>query len=481
MKFFPNFATIVSVGNFELRWYPVLLTLGGLSVYFITWHNLKKEGYKEDVADDLFIGCTIGGVIGARLWYCIFYDFEYYFSNPINLIKTWEGGLAIQGAIAGGVIYVIFYCKKHRYSLMRVLDCIFAGVLLGQAIGRWGNFFNQEAFGRIVEESFYNGWPAFIKDHMFIGGNYQEPTFLYESALNLLGFLLINFVYKKYSKPKRGDVVYAYLMWYGVDRFIVESFRSDSLMLGNIKMAQLTAIFFAIVGVIGMLGVFRRFETKPVVLFDYDQTLAQTGPTIWATFKTLFEKYLPDHPFGEEERKYVLGPTLQQSFTHFEFSQDVEELVKEYRIINKEMQKDVKESPNTTMVLKELKKRGYKVGIVTSKIKDSVDASLEHMEFQDCIDVLIDITMVENSKPDPEGILKAVDELKGSYDSLIYVGDAASDVKGGLNARAYAIGYNIDPSNNEVLKKAGALAVINDMQDILEILKEDHSWTSTLN
>ena len=192
MQFFPNFHTILSIGNFELRWYAVLLCTGSLILYWFTCRDLKAHGYPEDTGDDLFIGCAICAVIGARLWYCLLYDFKYYMSNPLRILKTWEGGLAIHGAILGGVLFVLYYCYKKKYSPLRICDCVFPNMLIGQALGRWGNFFNQEAFGRVVSESFYDGWPAFIKDHMLIGGQYQEPTFLYESACNLLGFLLIH-------------------------------------------------------------------------------------------------------------------------------------------------------------------------------------------------------------------------------------------------------------------------------------------------
>ncbi len=481
MKFFPSFHTILSIGSFELRWYPVLLCTGSLLLYWFTVRDLKAHSYPEDTGDDLFIGCAICAVIGARLWYCLLYDFSYYFSNPIRILKTWEGGLAIHGAILGGVLYVLYYCYKKRYSPLRILDCVFPNMLIGQALGRWGNFFNQEAFGRIVSEEFYKGWPSFIKDHMLIDGAYQEPTFLYESLANLCGFLLIRYVYKRFSKPRRGDLVYAYTMWYGITRFFIEGLRSDSLMIGNIKMAQLISVLGILFGVLGMLGVFRRFAKKPAVLFDFDQTLVQSRELIWESFRQVFAKHLPEHPFGKEEKEYVIGPTLEESFVHFGFREDPKELAKEYREVHKSLQERIKASPNALELLRKLKEEGYQTGVVTTKYHESIDAGMPYLGFGEYLDVIVAGEDVKKFKPDPEGIFQAIEKLKGSRDNMVYVGDVAQDVQTGINAGAFTIGYNIDPAENAKLQEAGANRVINDLNEVLMILKEDHEWTTAMN
>ncbi len=483
MEFFPNFRTIVRIGNFYLGFYPVLLSIGAVLVYLFSVRNLKKNGYSSELGDDLFIGCTVCGVIGARLWYCVFYDFEGYFSNPISILKTWEGGLAIQGCIIGACIFVYFYAKKKRYSILRILDCIFPNILIGQALGRWGNFFNQEAYGRVVQESFYRGWPAFIKDHMYIGGEYREPTFLYESIFNIIGFFLINNIYKKYRKNRRGDLVYAYLMWYGVTRTIVETFRSDSLMLGPFKMAQLTGMFFAVIGALGTFGVFRKLTTiRPVVLFDFDQTIGNTEPIISATFRKMFEKYLPDHPFTDAERKAVLGPTLRQSFERYHFPGNVEDLENEYRVINRQMHTAelLKPMPHADELLKELKKQGYKVGIFSNKRNETVALGLDIIGLRDQVDCIVGMDDVTAHKPDPEGIRKAVIALDGNHDSCIYVGDVKNDVITGKNAHAFSIGYNVNREEADALWDAKPNAVAYDLLDILEILKGEHEWTDNL-
>ncbi len=483
MEFFPNFRTILRIGKFSLGFYPVLLSLGAILVYLFSLRNLKKDKYPQDLGDDLFIGCTICGVIGARLWYCIFYDFEGYFSDPLSILRTWEGGLAIQGCIVGAVIFVYFYAKKKRYSLLRILDCIFPNILIGQAIGRWGNFFNQEAYGREVSEAFYAKWPAFIRNHMYIDGAYREPTFLYECVFNLLGFFLINCIYKKYRKNRRGDLVYAYLMWYGVTRTIVESMRSDSLMLGPFKMAQLTGMFFAVVGALGTFGLFRKWTVKkPVLLFDFDQTIGNTEPIISLTFQKMFEKYLPDHPFGEAEKRSVLGPTLRESFERYHFPGNVEDLEKEYRAINKALHtpENLKPMPNADVLLKELKKQGYKVGIFSNKRKETVALGLEIIGLKDYVDCIIGMDDVLSPKPDPEGIRKGVIALDGSLDSVIYVGDVKNDIITGQNAHAFSIGYNVDRAQADALKEVNPNYVAYDLVEILDVLKGEYEWTDNL-
>ncbi|MPM57626.1 Pyrophosphatase PpaX [bioreactor metagenome] len=360
---------------------------------------------------------------------------------------------------------------------------IFPNMLLAQAIGRWGNFVNQEAYGRIVRESFYNGWPAFIKETMYINGNFQEPTFLYESVGNIIGFILIVFIYKKISKPKRGDMVYAYLMWYGAVRLIVEQFRSDSLMFMGFKMAQITSVVFFIIGMSGMLGLFRKlFVKKPIILFDFDGTLADTEQVIMATFQKMFAKYLPDYQMTEEDRIAVLGPTLKETFEKYHFPGNFEDFVKEYREINFAMHEEyVKPMAHAEELLSALKKENYRIGIVSNKFADAIRLGLKVTKLESYIDLIIGLEEVSDPKPDPEGIRKACIRLKGSYDNCIYVGDNFNDIQAGINAGVYTIGFNEDETRKANMMKAHPNTVVAELTDILTVLKEDHSWTKDMN
>ena len=280
MSFFPDFRTFLEIGPLSIKWYAIFILSGAIIAYSISARGIKKMGYSSSVADDLFFGALIFGIIGSRLWYVLFYDLSYYLSNPITIFMTWNGGMAIQGGLILGGLYAYFFLKKKNISFLRMADVVVPTILIAQALGRWGNFMNQEAYGRVVDEAYFNLFPAFIKNTMFIDGAYREPTFLYESVLNIIGYILIVYVLKRFSENKRGDLLYAYLMWYGISRFWVEGLRTDSLMFMGLRMAQITSIVFIVIGLLGKLGVYDKFmkKKKPTILFDFDGTLGDTEP-----------------------------------------------------------------------------------------------------------------------------------------------------------------------------------------------------------
>ena len=193
---------------------------------------------------------VIIAILGARFYYVIF-NLDYYLDYPVDIIKVWEGGLAIHGGIVSGILYLLYFCKKKNISIIKLTDIIVLALPLGQAIGRWGNFFNQEAFGPVTTYTNLKNMhiPTFIIDGMHIGNNYYHPTFLYESIWCLLIFviLLILFLLKIENK---GLYTSIYLIMYGIERLLVESMRQDSLMLFNIKIAQVVSIIMILIGII---------------------------------------------------------------------------------------------------------------------------------------------------------------------------------------------------------------------------------------
>ncbi len=248
MQFMPDRRTFISIGGISIQWYAIIILIGALLAYFISSSRFKKNNIYIDLSD-YFVTMMLFGIIGARIWYCIFMFDELYSNDILGIFRIWEGGLAIQGGVIAGLIYSVFYFRKHQVSLLLAGDCIMPTVLLAQSIGRWGNFMNQEAYGQVMTEAEFDALhlPEFIKEGMFINGSYYQPTFLYESVLNFIGFLLIIFVLKKLTNIE-GMQFSAYFIWYGCVRFVVEIFRSDSLMLGSLKMAQVTSIAFVIGG-----------------------------------------------------------------------------------------------------------------------------------------------------------------------------------------------------------------------------------------
>lgn len=265
MHLFPDPKIFLSIGPIQITWYALCILTGALFAYGLSQKTVKKWGYGQALLEDYFLPMFALSILGARVYYVLF-QWDYYSRYPQEIIQIWHGGLAIHGGLIVGICFSLYYFKKKKVSFLRMFDAIMPNVLLAQAFGRWGNFFNQEAFGNIVPESFYDSFPAFIKDHMYIQGAYREPTFLYESTMNIVGFLLISFVFRRKGYRKHGDCGWAYCIWYGSTRFVIESLRSDSLMLGPIKVAQLISVALVILGVVGLSGKLTRYK-KPVLCF----------------------------------------------------------------------------------------------------------------------------------------------------------------------------------------------------------------------
>lgn len=483
MQFFPDASTFLNVGPISIKWYAVLILSGAMCVYFIAVRNFRKIGYKSDVADDLFFGALLAGIIGARLWYVAFYDLSSYLANPISILMTWQGGLAIQGGLVLGAAYGYWFTRKRKINFMRLADQVVPAILLAQAIGRWGNFLNQEAYGVAVTESYFKFFPEFIKNMMFIDGAYRVPTFLYESVLNVIGFVLITFILKKNLKNRhRGDLVYAYLMWYGITRFWVEGMRTDSLMFYGMRMAQITSLVFVVLGVLGMLGVYRRFFTKrkPVVLFDLDGTLLDTEKAILASYTQVLREFRPDQEFSKEELLDLLGPTLNVGFGRYLNPDEIPLAIERYRSLNVEYHKThVFMVDGAKEVIDRLKTEGYRLGIVSSKKKEVILLGLNLFDLQDEFEVIVGYDEVLKHKPDPEGIFTACSLMKVGHDDVVYVGDSAGDIEAAKAAGVYSIGFVFNPDRKEQLVATKPNSLIEKLAEIPEILKEDISWTSS--
>lgn len=239
---------LLKIGNITIYWYSIMILAGFLiSSYLIIKESKRFNISKEKITDMLFYTIIIG-ILGARIYYVIF-NLNYYSKNILDIFKVWEGGLAIHGGIIAGAIFIIFYTKKYNLNTLKILDICVPGLLIGQALGRWGNFFNQEAHGPITTLEHLKYLPKFIQNGMYIDGNYYMPTFLYESILCIIGLIIILIIRRK-LKIKNGQITGFYLIWYGIIRFIIESFRTDSLMLSVIKQAQIISVIMIIIGLI---------------------------------------------------------------------------------------------------------------------------------------------------------------------------------------------------------------------------------------
>lgn len=243
---------LVKIGPITIYWYSVLILVGFLLAYYMASKESKKEGTTEFL-NDLIMHIMIWGILGARVYYVIF-NFGAYQNNLLDIFKIWEGGLAIYGGVIAGLLTLIYQAKKREQSIVKTTDMIATGLILAQAIGRWGNFFNQEAHGGVVSLEFLKSihLPTFIIEGMNINGVYYHPTFLYESVWCLLGFIIL-LVLRKLTKRMKGILTFTYFIWYGTGRFFIEGLRTDSLYLGPIRISQLVSIVLIVIGLIGII------------------------------------------------------------------------------------------------------------------------------------------------------------------------------------------------------------------------------------
>ncbi len=264
--------TLIKIGNFSIKWYSVLILVGVIVAFVMTIREGKRYNYSKDFIFNMMFWGIIFGVIGARLYYVVFNLNIYH--NFWDIFKVWEGGLAIHGGIIAGLITIIIYCKKYQVRPMRMTDFIVPGLILAQAIGRWGNFFNGEAHGAATTITILQNMhiPNFIIQGMNIDGIYYQPTFLYESLWCLLGFIIL-LIIRRLKYTKVGQPTAFYLMFYSLGRFFIEGMRTDSLMLGGFRMAQIVSVVMFIVG----LGIFmitsRRGRFEDLYSKDADQQI----------------------------------------------------------------------------------------------------------------------------------------------------------------------------------------------------------------
>lgn len=231
-----------TIGGLDIAWYAVLISSGFLLAVIYALFNLKRFGLEENRVIDVIIGGMIGGIIGARLYYVIF-SWDLYKDNIMEIFNTRNGGLAIYGGIIGAVLVGSIVCKFRKVKLLPMFDVAVLGFLIGQGIGRWGNFVNVEAYGAETNSIF-----GMISSGEVSITSPVHPCFLYESAWCILGFVLLH-IYSKHRKFD-GELSLFYLMWYGFERAIVEGLRQDSLYWGPFRVSQILSVILVIVAFI---------------------------------------------------------------------------------------------------------------------------------------------------------------------------------------------------------------------------------------
>lgn len=229
-----------SLFGIDINWYGILVTTGIFLGIWVAYSLIdEKRGITKDNFLDLMLAMIPIAVITTRLYYVIFYDLEYYLSNPLQILNFRQGGLAIHGGILGGVLVVYVYSKLNKVPFFYLADIISPGLAIGQSIGRWGNYANQEA----------HGGPTDLPWGIIVEGVKVHPTFLYESIVTFSIFLFLYFYLSK-KKKFDGQMFSIYLIIYSIARFFIEGLRTDSLYLGSFRVAQLVSIAGILIGLI---------------------------------------------------------------------------------------------------------------------------------------------------------------------------------------------------------------------------------------
>lgn len=239
-----------NIFGFNVYYYSLCILLGVIVAYILITREGKKQELPKEFISDLIFYTLIIGILGARVYYCVF-NLDYYLANPSEILKIYNGGLAIHGGVIAGLIFVYFYTKKKNVSFIKILDIVAPAVIIAQSFGRWGNFFNQEAHGGITTYQNLKNMhiPEFIINGMHIEGKYYYPTFFFESIWCLIGFIIL-MIARRNKNLRKGFQIGFYFIWYGIGRFFIEALRTDSLMFFGLKIAQIVSLIGIIIGII---------------------------------------------------------------------------------------------------------------------------------------------------------------------------------------------------------------------------------------
>jgi phosphatidylglycerol---prolipoprotein diacylglyceryl transferase len=266
-------STMFQLGPLTIRWYGFLIACAVLTGVLLSQALAKRRQIDPELVGDLAIWLVIGAIPCARAYYVLF-NWSSYAQHPDQIIAIWRGGIAIHGALLGGTIAAIVFARLNRVSFWKLMDVVAPSFILGQAIGRWGNFFNSEAFGDPTNLPWKLYIPPEFRPPDYQNFEYFHPTFLYESLWNLMVFALLIFLFFRSSNGKLslkpGTLFLIYFASYSLGRFWIEALRTDSLMLGPLRMAQVVSLLGIGFGLAGLVWLYRLDRSLPDVVKSVD-------------------------------------------------------------------------------------------------------------------------------------------------------------------------------------------------------------------
>ncbi|NEO52234.1 MAG: prolipoprotein diacylglyceryl transferase [Okeania sp. SIO3B5] len=260
--------TIFELGPLAVRWYGLLIATAVLIGVTLSQYLAKRRNVNPELLGDLVVWLVLAAIPGARLYYVLF-EWEQYQQNPIDMIAIWKGGIAIHGAIIGGAIAALIFARINKISFWQLADLVAPSVILGQAIGRWGNFFNSEAFGSPTDLPWKLYIPPERRPSELVNFDYFHPTFLYESLWNLMVFGLLLFLFFRDLRGRYrlqvGTLFLVYMAAYSSGRIWIEGLRTDSLMLGPLRIAQFVSLAGILLGLAGLAWLYLLKRPLPDV------------------------------------------------------------------------------------------------------------------------------------------------------------------------------------------------------------------------
>jgi phosphatidylglycerol:prolipoprotein diacylglycerol transferase len=270
------------IGPLPIRFYGIIIVLGALIGGFVASREARRRGENADRIWDALVYVVIAGIIGARIYHVLstpagcapdvpMCGWPWYQNHPLDMLLIWNGGLGIYGAILAGGLVVLLYVRRNKLSLARYLDIAAPGLIIGQAIGRWGNFVNQELYGPPTQLPWgisidaVHRYGAYTDLNQYpVNTTYFHPLFLYESMLNVIGFIVLVVAARRWRQVKDGDLILIYMMWYGFVRFVVESFRFDAwVVTAGLATAQLISLILIALGAVLLIVRHRRSAPQP--------------------------------------------------------------------------------------------------------------------------------------------------------------------------------------------------------------------------